>query len=417
MGSTLTTYDALLKERYLDSSKVVEKLIYPDNVLLGMLEKRGDTGMVGDTLPVPIITGLPQGVGGVFATAQSNVSNIAASKWAITAGDYYGVVHIGHKVLAAARNNAGAFLDNKVAESDGVYEQAAEMLSIYAWRNGGGAIGRRATAATNDITLTKPEEAANFEVGMTVVASDNDGATSTDTLRTGSTTVTAVNPSTGVVTLASAAGITSFADNDYLFRSGDFNGDTGVVILRGVEAFITPNDSPGTLWGVTNTTRGNNLVRLSGCRVQSSLIAGKSHEERIKILLSQMQSRFKAKMPSAGFMNPEDFAVLDTLMSARGIRPLEDPNTKFGYMKIDVYCAGGRLPIYTDRHCPKGHFFALRLEDWWLSSMGELLRPQNEDGFSMLRRATSTDFEFRLISYPLEACRAPRNQGRCPLTD
>ena len=54
-GSTLTTFAALLKERYIDSDRV-EELTYPENVLLGMLEKRGDTGMVGSDLPVPIIT-------------------------------------------------------------------------------------------------------------------------------------------------------------------------------------------------------------------------------------------------------------------------------------------------------------------------------------------------------------------------
>ena len=101
---------------------------------------------------------------------------------------------------------------------------------------------------------------------------------------------------------------------------------------------------------------------------------------------------------------------------ARGVRPLEDNNTKFGFKKIDVATSSGRLPIYTDRHCPKGTFFALRMEDWGLSSMGELLHPQRGDGLDILRRASSTDYEFRLLSYPLLWCRAPKNNGRVTLS-
>lgn len=414
MGSTLTTFDALLKQRYIDSD-MVEKLTYPENVLLGMLEKRGDTGMVGSTMPVPILTALPQGVSSIFSSSQTAKSNITASKFLINAGDYYGSVDIGDKVMMASRTNQGAFLENKVTEIDGLYEQMGEMLSVYTWGNGGQALGRRASLSGNDVTLVNSIDAQNFEVGLTVQSSPNDGSTSTDVLNTGSTTVSKINRATGVVSLANAASISGFADGDYLFRLGDFFGTQGSIPIVGLQAFITPTDSPGTLWSVTNTTRANDPQRYAGCRVASTLLAGKSYEERIKVLFAQMTGRFKAKPPTAGFMNPEDFQVLETLMAARGIRPLEDDSTKFGYMKIDVMTTGGRVPIYCDRHCPIGTFFALRMENWWISSMGELLHPQTGDGLQMLRKTTSTDYEFRLISYPLLACNAPKNNGRVPL--
>ena len=415
MGSTLTTYDALLKERYIDSSRV-ERLMYPENVLLGLLEKRGDSGMIGDTMPVPIFGSLPQGLGGVFSTAQTNSNNAAFFKWNITAGDYYGSVAIGDKVIMASRTNQGAFLENKMVEIDGLFEQAAENLSIYTWGNGGQALGRRATAATNAITLVNPEQSANFEVGMTVTASANDGSDSAHTQRTGSTTVASIDRSAGVVTLTLASGITSFADGDYLFRQSDFFGDQAVIVIKGVRAFVTDTDVPMALWGVSAATRLTDLQRYSGCRVQANELYGQPYEERIRTLLSRMTGRFKAKAPTAGFLHPEDFEKLSTAMSARGVRPLEDENTKFGYMKIDALSGAGRVPIYTDRHCPKGNFFALRMEDWWISSMGELTHFQNEDGMEILRKSTSTDYEARMISYPLLANRAPKNSGRCDLT-
>jgi len=38
LGSTLTTFDALLRERYLNSDRI-EPLLYPPSPILGMLEK------------------------------------------------------------------------------------------------------------------------------------------------------------------------------------------------------------------------------------------------------------------------------------------------------------------------------------------------------------------------------------------
>ena len=97
MGSTLATFDALLKEYY--KPNIVEQLVFPNNVLLGMLEKDGDTKMVGDTMPVPIIYGNPQGGGHTFSKAQTNNSNLKSAKFNIQAGQWHGVVEIGDKVI------------------------------------------------------------------------------------------------------------------------------------------------------------------------------------------------------------------------------------------------------------------------------------------------------------------------------
>lgn len=416
MGSTLLTYDALLKQRYENKNRV-EKLMYGDRPLLGLLTKAGDTGMVGKNLPVPFIYGNPQGIGGTFGTAQANANNIKADQWLITAGQYYGVVQIGDMVLAASRNNIGAFLDDKMTETDGLYEQCSEDLDIYLWGNGGQALGQRASANTNVITLTSLEQAANFEVGMTVVASAADGSTSTDTLRSGSTTVTAVDRANGTVTLASAAAITLFANNDYLFRQGDFFGTTGTIVIKGVQCFITSTDTPMALWGVSAAQRLVDLQRYSGCRVPTSVISNKSFEERCRILGSYMAGRYKSNMQEmAGYMHPEDWQVLETVMMARNVRPVEDTSTSFGYMSITAILGGKSVKIYPARNCPKGTFFLLNMKDWWISSMLDLLHPQNGDGFEMLRKDSSTDYEYRLISYPLLANRAPKNSGRVSLT-
>jgi len=416
-GSTLTTFDALLKEDYIDSNRV-EELLYPDNVLLGKLEKRGDTGMVGDQMPVPIIYGLPQGLSGGFTKAQANNSNIKAEKFVITTGDYFGVVNIGDKVMMASRTNRGAFLENKVTEIDGLYEQAGENYSKYVYGNGGQSLGVIAAINSNVVTLVNSADSMNFEVGMTVVASAADGSTATDQLRDSgdSTTVTNINRATGDITFASVAAISGLAVGDNLFRSGDFFGDQGAIVIKGVSAFMPATDTLGDLWGLTAAVRSRDIQRFGGCRVDPTLLGAKSFEQRIKLLFAQMTGRFKAKAPTAVFMHPEDFDTLDTAMGARGQRDLSDADAKFGYSSISVTTTAGKVPIFPDRHCPLGDAIALRLENWWIFSMGELFRVQNGDGLQMLRKSDSTDYEFRIISYAGLACNAPKNNGRVSLT-
>lgn len=416
--SSMDTYAALLKERYLDPS-VVEKLVYPESPLLGMLEKKGDTGMVGSQLVVPIITKNAQGTGGVFSTAQTNATPTGSDKFNIEAGSYYGVVEIDDKTIAAARTNAGAFLEHKKFEIDSLYETMGDDLSRHVWGNGGGALGRIGTLSGNNIILDQIEQIANFERDMTVTASDNDGSAVGHSQRDSAdqTTVSTINRTDGSLVLTDASQISGLAAGDYLFRESDFAGDTARVVLKGVQAFITATDSPGALWGLAASVRDDDPQRYAGCRVRTADLTGEQIDQRIKLLLARMTGTYKAKNPTAGFLHPETFLRLETLLTGTGLRSLPDDSTKFGYRKIDIVVptSSASIPIFIDRHCPKDTFFAFRMENWWVSSMRELIHPQTDSNGGILLRDGSTDHEFRLISYPLLACNAPLHNGRVPL--
>lgn len=418
MTSSLAQFDAYFKEQYDDDR--IKELVFPENVLLGRLQKKtNDPGFVGDSLPVPIQYALPQGVSKKFASAQSvsnsSGGNTAQNKFVITPGNCYGVVTIDHKVLTLSRSNPGAFLSAKTHEVDGLYETMGERLSIALWGAGGNALGQvnSSYSSGTSITLAETYDASNFEPGMYICTATNNGATSTDTLDNGMMQVLAVNVATGVLTVdAASAGL---AASKYLFALGDFNGNTGDVIMAGVQAFITASDTPAALWGVTAATRLLHPQRWAGCRLPSSVYASKGTEERIRILGSWMTGRFKGKGPTAVYFNPEDWVLLENQMISRGYRAAEEDETEFGYLKIMGNCGGRKVPMYQDRHCPKGVAFALREEDWWLSTAGELMSPMNDEGFEMLRKADDAAYELRVISYPLTACGAPINSGRVPV--
>lgn len=410
MASTITTFAALLKTRYTQDK--VENLTMAERPLLARLQKSSEFS--GDGMVVPLIDVNPQGVAAQnLSTAQSNATSLSSKKFTITLGDYFGSVVIGGKVMALSRNNLGAFLENKLAETDGLYEQIADNLHIHCWGNGGGAIGKRASAATNVITLSDKSSVFAFEVGMTVVASgDGDGSAGTENLRAGSTTVASVQPDAGTVTLTNAASITSFADGDFLFRAGDFFGSVGAGIIKGVQAYITATNSPGVLFGMTRTS---NPTRLAGCRVLSTDLTGLNIEQRIKTLGAFMGGRYKAKIGTDGYLNPEDWQTLEIALNSRGIRSLDDDRTSFGFRVLEVVMGGQNVRIYADRACPKGSFFVLRNENWKLWSAMDLIHPVQADGLTLLRQGTSNDYEYRLESWPQLACNAPLYNGRVPV--
>lgn len=409
MASTLTTFDAFLKERY--TSDKVENLLQCGKPFFTDVSKSEDGS--GDVLVVPLHYGNPQGVAAsTLAQAQavnSTGANVKGAKWSIEWGDYFGTVDIGDKVMRAARNNVGAFLENKTMEIDGLYETMATSLATYLTKNGGGAIGQRASISSNTITLSEKADTWNFEIGMGVHASANDGSDAAHALRAGTGTyVTAVDHAAGTVTVADQSQITSFANNDYLFRLGDFAGNTSTKLMKGLEAFVTTSTTPPTLWGISDTTRLTHLQRFSGCKVASGDLTGKGLEERIQLLGAYMASRYKVPMGNLrAYMNPEEFHRLQLSLQSRGQRTLTDDSTSFGYEYVEVVSGGRKVRVYADPFFSKGKVFLVRMENVKLWSLGKLVAPQNGDGLEMLRKSTTTDYEYRLLSYPAFACNAP----------
>ena len=420
MASTLSTFDAFIKEYYTDQK--VEDLTKSGKPLYGRIRKNEDVS--GDPWVVPILWSNPQGVAAYsLANAQTAGAgvggNVSGSKWAITMANYQGTVSIGDKVLMASRNNVGSFLEDKTTEIDGLYETVANSHATYLYRNGGGAVGQisvlEGAVGSNKFSLVNPSDAFNFEYGMYVRASATDGSDTSGTPRTGSTYVTSVDAVNGIIGVNSVAGITAVAAGDYVFRLGDVVGDTGTLLMHGVQAFITSSTSPGTLWGVTRTTQ---VQRLSGCKVPTSAVTGKGIEERLQLLGAYMAGRYRA-MTAGGtyecYCHPEDWQTLEISLQARGQRSLTEDETQFGYEYISANLGGKKVKIFSDPYCPVGSAFLLRMDNWQLGSYGQLIRNVAGDGLSMLRAASTNDYEYRLISYPEVACNAPGFSGWVPM--
>lgn len=412
MASTVTTFDFALKE-WLTSDKV-DNLVFTDRPFLGSVKK--ETEFQGSGHPVPVIYRAPQGISVDLSDAQTANTNVVGAQFLVTAGDISGTVSIGDKVIRASRSNAGAFLQNKKAEIEGLHGMMADAVAINLAGNGGGALGRRGSVSSNTITLLDKSDVHKFHIGQMLKASANDGSAASHTLRAGTVaTVTALDLAAGTVTVDAVANITSFADNDYLFRAGMFYGDQSKFVMWGVQAYIVASGTtPGTIY---SQARGatTDRTRLAGFAMASTDLTGKGIEERIQILGSRMSGRGMAPAPDAYYLNPEDWQSLAIALQSRGTRALSDDSTKFGYKYLSVIAGAKEAKVYADRFFPAGHVFGLKTDSWTLYSLEELIGKVHGDGLEMLRKSTTNDYEYRLVSYPGLGCNAPGWNGRAPL--
>jgi hypothetical protein len=414
VASTLTTFSFALKTRYTD--EVVANLVKADRPYLGLVKM--NENFTGSSLVVPILDQSPQGVSATsLAYAQAVASNAGGAAFTLTTGNYYGSVYIGDKVLKQSKGNVGAFLDNQTAETDGLYETMADSLETHCFGNGGLSLGREAGTWTagNTIILLNKEQICNFYVGMAIASDTADGSGAGDAVKTGYATITSISPEDGTITVNDIAGITgTFAQSDYLFRYGDFTGASTVTLIHGLGSFIYSTSS--SVPALYSMTRSTDPTSRAGCRVPATAVVGKSIEERLQMLGTWMTGRYRTIAPDTYFLHPEDWQNLAIALQSRGVRALEDTSTKFGYMYLTVISGGKTAKIYTSRACPKGTCFGLNMKTWHLDSTQKLIHPQEEDGLTLLRAAATTDYEYRLLSYPVHYTNAPKRNGRVPVS-
>jgi hypothetical protein len=410
-GTQFDKFQFAMKDRY-DKVKRVQNLAESDRPLLAMIGK--DTDFSGDGTHIPLIYSRPQGIATTLADAQLSRNNLQGSKFILTAGDYSGSVTIADKTIKASRNNQGAFFKARAAETDNLISTIADDLATALYGNGGLSFAQISEINGNVLTLANPGDTFHFEVGTAVEFSTSDG-TSAGAVRAESQIVfvESVQRADGTITLEDASYVTGLAVDDYIFRRGTFpNGELDTLMV-GLEGYLWANNAPPVLYGMDRT---KDPIRQAGARLNSNDIRGKSAEQRLRLLGTQMTGKYRGKGATHGFVNPEDWDQIVTSLSTQGIRSFKDDSTKFGFESIHFTAGGKRIKLYADPFCPKGEAFLLRLENWKLHSMGQLIHPIDEDGQIILRGATANTYEFRAQSYPVVSCNAPGWSGRVSLT-
>jgi len=403
----LTAFSFAMKEYYTDDE--VQRVTYEDHPFFAQVAK--DEKFFGKVLPVPLIYGNPQGRSASIAKAVANQTASKGVEFLLTRAKDYMVATIDNETMEASENDEGAFMEAAIVETDGSLSQLSDSISISLFGNGGGALGQIANSAFNTptITLTDPYSVVNFEVGMSLDISVDDG-TGGNGVRTatGTPAITAIDRAAGTITLGATNLSTwwaAVAQNDYIFVQGDYNAK-----LKGLAAWIPYTTPTSTaFFGVDRTP---DPVRLAGVRYDASSLP---IEEALVELVSRVE-QIGGGHPDVGYLNPAQWRSLEKALGARVqyVNPTGD--ALVGFTGIRIAGKKGPCVFYADNNCPNTRAYALTSKTWKLRTLGKPTKLFKGDGLQFLRGSTTDDLQFRVQFYGNLACNAPGWNGVANLT-
>lgn len=345
----------------------------------------------GVTFNYVIKYGNSQGVSGSFTGAQSAAGVTKGLQFAASRFVKYGDILIDGVSLLASQDD-GAFMDLVTLETDGVITEHTDREAFDLFRTSFGIRGKRASASTNVITLATPDDARNFKIDMVVGASPNSDGSSP---RTGTTSVAGVNLSAGTVTLTSAAAITSFADNDFLFNSGDVG-----TCMEGMET-CTPLTAP--TGGDSFRTKDRSIYPelLAGSRLTSAVSLNQSIEEnfgQLGVFIGTTGGKV-----TDGILNPINFWAVVRRGNARVEFQGAGGELSYGFETAVISTPAGQIRLHSDPDCPIDRGRLYNRDSHYLRCLGpggssEFIHIINDDGNYNLRSTTADQVETRTRS-------------------
>ena len=175
MGSTLSTFDAILKTQYLGP---IREQLNSSSVLYSRLEKNEDS-VVGKNFTIPLHYGRNEGVGARAEGGTLPTAGNQAYKECIVPMRYqYGRIQITGPTIKAARSNEGAFLRAVDSEMRGLERDMKSSMNRQAFGDGTGAL--TVCGTTSASTTVVVASTAKLRIGMPIdVLVTSTGATST----------------------------------------------------------------------------------------------------------------------------------------------------------------------------------------------------------------------------------------------
>lgn len=375
-ASDLTTVAYIYKRAYTDDP--VADQANRDHPLLMEINRQGR--FVGSAFFYPIRHGNPQGVSGTFADAQSGASSSKGKQLQAGRKPKFGVITMNGEAIAACEDR-GAFTDLVRQETDGIIDELGDSIAFDLYRDGSGNRGQRASASGNVITLATADDVRNFKVGMTIVADDSAGGLSP---RSGSTTVEAIDEDTGTITVASAAAISGFADNDYLFRKGDAGN-----CMEGL-ATCTPLTAPTPGDSFRGIDRSTDVRRLAGIRINDT---GTNIEENCglaAVKVSQIGRR-----QDRAFVNPINFWQVVRRLNAKVEYDDAGGEADYGFQFIMIHTPAGSVRLISDPDCPINRGYGMRMSEHYLKHLRGMPHIIMDDGIASLRQTSDDGIEAR----------------------
>lgn len=394
-----TALSAVLKQKY--TQRRFAELAYRKNPQYALIKKRTDFG--GSNKVIAVRNANPLGVGGDVGTAQGNKTASVYNRFIVTRTPYYGTASISGEAIRAAKGKENSLIEGMTKEIDGIINAVTRRLAQMAYRNGGGSIGQISSGSTvgsATITLANVGDITNFETGMKLQLSADDGYTASGGVRSGTVTVKGVDVDAGTITATGnwTAGIAAAAAGDFIFANGDYQ-----KWLKGALAW-TPTTAPTTGDSFFSLDRSSDVTRLAGVRHNGN---GGPIEETLIDAATKLARQ--GSTPDYVFMNPLDWAALIKSMTGKVVydRIESVDGVDVGFKTVELDGPQGAIKVVHDLNCPKGTAFMWQLDTWALESLGDMVGILDQDGLTLLRSANSDDYEVRVGGYGQYTCEAP----------
>lgn len=330
-ATTSTTVAYVFKRRYSDAQ--VADVTMRDHPSYQRIAKI--MGLGGQDFVYAVTTGDPQGVAnGSLANAQFADETLRGEQFVCTDVLKYGYITIDGPSLLRNQAFQGKIIDIVTRTTDGVLRVVGSDIAFDLFRDGNGKLGRRASISGNIVTLTDATDVDKFKRGMTVIASSLATGVSP---RAGQAKVVKIDRANKKITLDDQSTITSFQNDDYLFRYGTLQN-----AIQGMGA-TTPLVAPTSGVLFRNVERTNDLEALAGTRIDDT---SKFPEEQIGDLAVQLS--LMGKRIERATVYPTVFQSMVKRLGAKVNYTAPGGTAQIGFQELMLHAAGYAVPVTSD---------------------------------------------------------------------
>jgi hypothetical protein len=366
----------------------------------------------GANLTFPFNFAVPTSVATTLPVAQAGANSSSFDNWVMTTRkNLYGVLTIDAQSMRAARKDIGAFLRLRAKETNELMAYMKMILGGHAfWGDGAGNLAQVLTVTgSNPVTSFTISQFDVIKIHLKQVLVFNATRTgSAGTIKASTWQVTALNRTTGAVTVTrltgSGAGVDPAA-NDFVYLNGTYDS-----FPLGMDAFIPASDPgtggvPATLLGMTRT---DDPTMKAGWRAawQGSI------EETIKFLATLM-GQYVDQENSVAWVSRYNWFRLDQELTAQNRKVLDARATQvFGSPALLLITPEGNIPVVADPYLANDRGYIIEMSQLETHHLDGLIHVADDDGLGAIRQASDDGIEIRLRSWSENICQRPFQCGR-----
>lgn len=385
-GITFSSNESAALRTFFEDS--YEDLAFRDHPLMGVCSKYEQ---YGDSVKVPMKYAYGAGRSGTFATAQTNISDVARIAFLVTPSHGYGIGRVPVDDIRLTSNKKGGVVSMLTDGLESAARMASDDLEMLLFSDGAGTLATISSSGGSfTLVLTNPNDAYKFEVNQVFVTKASAFAASLDT---GSFTVTNVDPlsSTAHITVTANGGWTP-TNGHVIGRQGTMAASTSFQTFVGLTGWIPPFGSrPSPAENFFGVDRSVASVLLAGHYADCRQLNVKQSILKIAYSIANVSG---AK-PDVAFVSNSNMEKLETLVDAQALNlQTKGDGITVYYESIKVRGPKGPISVIGSPFCPSDKIWVLDSSTWRLGAPGPIIQSSllNGEFFDM---PTASSVEFR----------------------